>query len=271
MSPILQHPAFLYSQDLKDICQPLATLGITYFGHGRIDQHKNFSAINNHAEFLEQYFKKHYYTADIHMSDTIQANEMIVWDAMQSNGKSAEMGKDAFIFGIHHTFTLVEKNYYHFATNKHSSCMNEFYLANIDLLKLFIRHFNEQVNQSKELTKSYAIKFSLKKNNSHYLIKSDHDYINWQQKRSVFINKINTHKNSILLSKQSMPFKEKLSKREIDCLLLTIQGQTAKQVANRLQLSNRTVEEYLNKTKAKFGVHSKAELIEKAINEILLK
>ena len=56
-----------------------------------------------------------------------------------------------------------------------------------------------------------------------------------------------------------------LSKREIDCLRLTIKGKPAKQVGYELGISQRTVEEYLDNIKRKLKVTSKAALIEKAI------
>lgn len=56
-----------------------------------------------------------------------------------------------------------------------------------------------------------------------------------------------------------------LSKRELDCLRLTILGKPAKQVAYELQLSQRTVEEYLDNIKRKMNVSSKAALIEKTV------
>ena len=56
------------------------------------------------------------------------------------------------------------------------------------------------------------------------------------------------------------------SKRETECLHLTIRGKTAKQVAHELKISPRTVEEYLANIKIKMGVSSKSELIEKGID-----
>ena len=56
------------------------------------------------------------------------------------------------------------------------------------------------------------------------------------------------------------------SKRELECLRLTIRGKTAKQVAFEMLISRRTVEEYLDNIKAKMGVFSKPELIDRAIS-----
>ena len=65
--------------------------------------------------------------------------------------------------------------------------------------------------------------------------------------------------------------KTNLSKREIECLQLTIKGYTAKRIGRELGISNRTVEEYLVNIRIKMGVSSKAELIEMTIDEFTCK
>ena len=52
-----------------------------------------------------------------------------------------------------------------------------------------------------------------------------------------------------------------LTKREIEVLRLTVKGYTAKKIARFLQLSHRTVEEYLANIKIKMGAASKSDLI----------
>lgn len=60
-----------------------------------------------------------------------------------------------------------------------------------------------------------------------------------------------------------------LSKRELECLHLTIKGYTAKRIARELGISHRTVEEYLVNIRIKTGASSKAELIEMTIDEFI--
>ena len=61
-----------------------------------------------------------------------------------------------------------------------------------------------------------------------------------------------------------------LSKRELECLHLTIKGYTAKRIGRELGISHRTVEEYLLNIRIKTGASSKAELIEMTIDEFIL-
>lgn len=57
-----------------------------------------------------------------------------------------------------------------------------------------------------------------------------------------------------------------LTPREQKCLEYTIKGHTAKQIAKKLNLSPRTVEEYLNQLKVKFNVGSKQDMIQKVLS-----
>ncbi|MCC5792638.1 MAG: helix-turn-helix domain-containing protein [Legionellaceae bacterium] len=56
-----------------------------------------------------------------------------------------------------------------------------------------------------------------------------------------------------------------LTTRENECLELTIKGFTAKEIAKKLSISPRTVEEYLNQVKLKMRVSSKQQLIQKVL------
>ena len=59
-----------------------------------------------------------------------------------------------------------------------------------------------------------------------------------------------------------------LSKREKECLHFYLKGKTAKEIGRLLNLSYRTIENYLQKIKIKMGVQNKAELIAKTLSFI---
>lgn len=57
----------------------------------------------------------------------------------------------------------------------------------------------------------------------------------------------------------------KLTKRECECVFLLIRGKTAKEIADLLSLSKRTIESYIENIKNKMHCQSKAELLVKAV------
>jgi DNA-binding CsgD family transcriptional regulator len=54
-----------------------------------------------------------------------------------------------------------------------------------------------------------------------------------------------------------------IPKREMECLMYLTQGNTAKMTAQKLKISPRTVEYYIDNIKIKLNVHSKNELLNK--------
>ncbi|SRR5579883_702988 len=57
-----------------------------------------------------------------------------------------------------------------------------------------------------------------------------------------------------------------LTQRQMDCLYYLTTGMTAKEIAQRLTLSKRTVEDYIHTLKCKLKCNNKSELIQKALS-----
>jgi len=57
-----------------------------------------------------------------------------------------------------------------------------------------------------------------------------------------------------------------LSERESECLFLLLRGKTAREIADILFISNRTVEKHTDNIKSKMGCFTKSELIDKALS-----
>ena len=121
------------------------------------------------------------------------------------------------------------------------------------MLKLFILHFRESVNQSKKLASAYDLKFKLDQNSPGFTTQSYNKEMDQELMRKSFLQEIRINGTC-------------LSKRELECLRHTLRGHSAKQTANVLGISHRTVEEHLSNIKIKMGVASKAKLIEKVID-----
>ncbi len=66
-------------------------------------------------------------------------------------------------------------------------------------------------------------------------------------------------------NKQERKETERLTTREIDCLYYLVRGMTAKQIADTLKLSKRTIEHYLINVKAKLSCTSRFELVNQAL------
>jgi len=269
-------------QDIDLICRPLNQFDISYFAHVHLDENGCASGISNNPGYSEHYIKNKFYNVDINMAKKDIFGNFFLWDLIDGRGKTNTLIKTAAEFGIKHTFTIIENNrdYYHFATHLDSNLINQTYLANFDLLKLFILHFKNEIKQSKSLLSIYDFALTPEPDSTGFTITSDIDKCNNINKRAEFISNLSINLDLIDLKSinliknlnldKSKTFKASsmtaLTMREKECLNYYIQGKTAKDIASILQLSYRTVENYLQNAKDKIGVNNKLDLIIQSIS-----
>lgn len=263
MKDIYQHPVVVYARDFKEICQPLTKLNISYFSHVHIDTAGKFSAASNHPDFHIHYIKNKYHDSDIHVLQNDTFDKYVLWDALDCTGKSQQMNEDAEMFGINHTFTIINKSlqgsdYYHFSTLVNDHYMNQIYLSNLDLLNNFINYFNENVSQSLKLKDAYDFKYDINKKSSGFTFVRNQDIVKLNQiKNRIHFNQEN---KKILTNVNYNELYEKLSSQQKYCLYYTLQGKTIKEIAKLMSLSPRTVEHYINIIKTKFNCDNKRDL-----------
>ncbi len=260
---ILKHPALIHSQDMETICRPLNHLGITYFAHVTVTKQGVFSGISNNAKFAEHYLRNKYYNADIHLSKKNNLGNYIIWDSLERVGQSQKMHSEAAQFGVQHTFTIVERkhlqsHFYHFATNQNSLSINQIYIENIDLLHRFIEYFNNMINSSPILLSAYNIKFQLDQLSPGYTINENVDFSKNRDQRLAFINAIQYAEKNHVINFDSMPIP---TPQQLNCLKLLAEGYSAKIIASSLNLSIRTVENYLARLRTIWKCSNSKELV----------
>lgn len=266
---ITNHPALMHAQDMMDICKPLLQLNISYFCHVHVSKDNKFSGISNNPAFSEHYLKNRYYNADIHMAQSNHFGDFVLWDEITRTGKSEKMHQEAMQLGVKHAFTIINKHdngadYYHFANNEISNSINQSYLANWDLLNLFIQYFSEIVSGHSKLKKAYDVKFSLDTSKGNYEIFSEALEHFTQENRLKFQTLL---KEKSLIRHQFRPLSTPshnifplLTERERRCLHWLLIGKTAPQIAMILNVSVRTIEKYLANLKSKFNCQTLCEL-----------
>lgn len=264
------HPTLCYPSEINAICKPLKSLKIDYFSHVKIDADSNFSAICNNPEFCQYYYENKHYNADIHMAKENKLGDIILWDALTFDNKSAILAEEAKAFGVNHVFTIVESkdnemNYYHFAANVNSLQINQSYLANVDLLKLFTRHFNECINSTSTLKSGHDLKFSLLEESNAFSLKDDACFNMFDIDRWSFLSILNPRPdiqtNKLILKHKGKQKSIQLSNQQEKCLRLLVLGLSAKQIALKLKISYRTVEHHVAIIKRILGCQNTKEVI----------
>lgn len=278
MSDIIRkHPCLLFSPDIADICRPLKNLNITHFGHVNIDKDKKFSAVTNNAAFFEHYLRNHYYNADLHTAGTKKLGNMVMWDLIERSGLSEKMHREAAVFGVQHTFSIMEEdetglNCYHFANDQNDNSINQFYIANQDLLRAFILYFKERMSQAKELAASYQMKFSMDDKIAGYSIKSSANFHINEILRQEFMRKLTLDRhlptngqlilpNAISANLDHYPLTEK----ERICAEFLCQGLRTKEIAFLTHRSPRTIEKHILALKEKLNVKNINQLMGKLL------
>jgi hypothetical protein len=247
------HPSLIYANDIASICKPLLSLNISYFAHVNIDQSGQFSAITNNPKFTKHYLDKKYYNVDIHMAKEDLLTDYFIWDSIERRGASAVMHQEAAEFGVKHTFTIIDEghnghNYYHFATDLVGKTINQIYSSHLDLLKVFIMHFKDSVNQSKHLSDAYDLKFAIDSDATGYLTNEDSKELtlNSAHIRKLFWEELRSfNKNDV--------FSTDITLRELEILWWLHLGKTIDDIAailGRASITiNRQIAEIKNKTR----------------------
>lgn len=258
---INKHPCIILNQDIQTICHPLIKLKIDYFSHVLVTPDGKFSSIASNAGFAEHYLKNQYYNVDFHLAK-LESPEFIIWDMIDLYGKTAQCNQEAAGFGIKHIFTIRENNedgqhYFHFASSSTSMAINQTYLANFELLKVFIQYFKEKMNASKELKKAHEIKFQIASSVKACEIITDTYGIS-EVDRQDFLKSLEVSPD-IVFQKNNQFIK--LTPQQSKCMNLLAVGHSNKQIAMNLGLSIRTVEHYLDRIRQLVGCRSSKELI----------
>jgi DNA-binding CsgD family transcriptional regulator len=264
---------FTHAQEVADICRPLHLLGIDYFSHVKITNKKNFSALSLNPAFGEHYLNKKYYSADIHLANSKQLGKFVLWDSIEVLAETKQLNEDSAAFGVNHIFTIFdhtssENNFYHFASNLKGKSINQEYLCHQDLLHQFIRYFHEAVSKSTALSNAYQFKLAIDEQAPGFKMQNSSDPPNIRLKQQ-FLEAIDSNSSRTSFHDAyhhiSASLHTTLTRREMECLALTMLGKTAKFIAKELCLSHRTVENYLESIKDKLQVRTKPELIGKLI------
>ncbi|AIK96911.1 LuxR C-terminal-related transcriptional regulator [Candidatus Odyssella acanthamoebae] len=130
-------------------------------------------------------------------------------------------------FNNAHGLTVVKKYHTHcdffiFSTSANNPLINNFYLNNKEIILRCIEDFYSDMHEALKELKSHC--FWVPTNNSH--LKLD-------------------------------PLSVSLSKRQSECALLLLKGLTTKQIAQKINLSPHTIEEYLTHLREKLEVANK--------------
>lgn len=271
---------FKVSKDVQQICEPLLSrTPVIAVQYQRIytDGSRTILSTNNEI-VMHRYVKPDAYTKQFYTPQFRQDgryNLMPAWansvsDQTASKRLNTMFQEEKELFNVSNEFVIIDRKAEYEETIEFSMLNDRakeenFYFNNLNILERFRLYF---------LDKAHGLIESVDK---------DRTVKPWRNPSSniAYINQLNNHPiileelmdpkiNPANLS-EIMPRKfyfmvngqeSFLTKRELECVLQLIQGKKSSEIAKKLFISPRTVEDYVESLKAKAGVQSRHQLIE---------
>lgn len=247
---IEKHFSIKSSVNVKEICDSvLSSIGITYFNYIKV-YHNDCSRelLTNNPEWIKHFYKEGLY----HSVGAIDVEHLLpkgyfLWSELNEKDPVYLEGRDYFNIdnGISFVIKRPSVTYlYIFASSQENYKINNFYSGNIDLLKRFIHYFTDR---GQDLIKTAA-------DNRIYLPEkqiinmervNNNDFT--QEQKNIFLEKTEVNRYFILNESDDLY----LTKKQAESAKYFSEGFTSKQIARKMDISFRTVENYLYEVKDK--------------------
>lgn len=260
MSQIGKCTSAKYQTDIHEICQPIFNnTEIKFFNYARY--YKNGSAFTFSSSVgWHQYLISDPKLLNIALTAfTTTNNGIFLWSVRSK--KAVRVARNEFKFDYPIAIVKNYKTFYEivsFGTNPGNEKILEFYFNNLDYLEKFIMYFRDKASKLIAVADKEDNRFSIPEFPADSIVLTGRKILEEKTQRILLDTKINKfffHDNG--------EFKC-LSKREVECLIFVLRGKTAKKIGILLNISAKTVEEYISSAKNKLGCYSRSELFDKA-------
>lgn len=237
------HISYAAQDRVKKILSPLSKLAnITYFNYSITYPDYTHFTLHCNKDYYESWFLNHFPLWECHFK-----SGWYLWNDIRSEGKNEladNLGISNGIIYINHKEDRTEA--FSFATSPENTKIVNFYLNNLNLLKRFKNHFEEEAAEFINVANSQLIRIPQNMTKDIHFISNN----------SMF------HENEMLTNEQfeTSPFNE-LSNRELECYSLLIRGYTLSYISNKLGIAIPTVSNYITRIKQKLKCDKKEEML----------
>ena len=236
-------------------------LGISEFGYMKILPDNKFFYFSSDPEMIDDYVK---YVQDtiIFYNQTLSIQSgyyVITWPELQTMHYSMELYKK---HNHYNGVTLLKKNNdsieMHWFTSDNQTTLDKcLYTKNSKILTAFVQHW---LDKNKTILNFSSPKILATFNGSVDLSnieKMELEVSDEKSKLKQFLEIIRSGGTTI----HTQTANAHITPRELECLSLLVKGNTAKEAANLLNLSIRTIEGHINNIRSKVGFLYKSDLI----------
>lgn len=255
---IVQNYIVKHADAIKATTKPLSDhFGISYFTYHRIDEAGKYTVLINRPEWAECYVGRKFYELDPFLShpDCFQPGTSYVEALMPEDFFSEVVEAAVDVLEIDSQIQIIQKQanaveIFGFGGKSHDRNFQEIYLNHTTLLQRFGEHFKKSHASLLTQMEDEAASLHTLKGSEYLTTHPLHGHLDVAQ----FLNDMGLQEQ-VRLAKL-------LTAREKECLRLFLEGKSAKETAQLLQRSSRTIETHFEHMKAKFGCWSKNELFQ---------
>lgn len=260
------HPLLLLSKDFADLCRPLELFQINHFTYQKQFDDGSRISLSNKPQWIADYYNLALYqTSLFEKKPSEYKSGFNIWIG-DYDLEVYRHGRQNY--NTAHSITITEPQHdsnenYLFSTPNDKQQAIHFLANNMDILYHFILFLKDRGRHI----------FKAAEKNKLNLYQS----FQFDTQKSKYIDDKNFYQEMMALKKlfytntpvQRYVFEKgehkgvKLSHRELNCLIYLLQNKTAKETAQLMNLSCRTVESYFNNIKNKLNCENKIELVQK--------
>jgi hypothetical protein len=241
------------SSKVSKVCSVLEQFGMRFFSYSRIDQNSNLLYLCNNQNYLRNKFQYNIYDGYPKVIEKVQGGifKYILSGNVPSHNDTL---KNLYMHGFWNSFDVykIQGKYleiFHFGGSKKSLDLINFYINDEKTFENFLVYFKAQFSEI--LYKSSpVININTKINLDSFI------NVATITKYKEALNQLNFSK--VYLHNGDMFVR--LSKREWETTILYLQGYSAKETADKLNISSRTVQQYIVNAKQKLNLYSKSNL-----------
>lgn len=257
------------SNELLVLCAELfRTTPITWFGYSRFDKNRDLIFLSTCPELYRFYVDNKFHIAEFAHRDF---DEMVsgsffckLLESTDEEARLTELMQDQF--GLSNFVNIIEKHdeycdIYNFSSSIHADSLPNFYLNNIAFLHQYVKMIQPGVLEI--IDRNELQPLAIPARHIHQKEGSCPEFegspvTKKRHLRGLSLDdegKVENRLANIAL----------LSKREKECLTYIVRGYTSRQIAEKINLSFRTVENYTERVKVKLKCSRKEDLIRKYV------
>lgn len=248
-----------YSNKIRKVTQPLRDhFGINYFTYHRIDNQGKYTVLVDRPDWAEHYVSQKIFLNDPYLRhpNVYKSGFCLIESHGTEEYKKTILKAGKKVLNVDLGATLIQKRgdhveFFGFCGNNQTSSLQSLYLNNPQLMRSFSVYFKRELG---------SILLQMEREAGSLLELKGKDFLcDVPIHPDITIESRFTFLKDLGLQKELEKVK-RLTKRERECIKLLTEGRSAKETAQVLRLSPRTVESYFENIKNKLACCSKQQV-----------